>query len=153
MRWINDMELPLTELLLLVASVFGMVSIIVYTRGRFGNNEINTKLKNRYNEYIAELEFENKKLKGAISRAKAPVRISAESADEPLSAISEVIDGLIPNLPPAVRPLLKSKKAVDFITNYVQQNPEAVKDLISKFTKTKTAEPGQPDQAAQQQSL
>ena len=29
------MELPLTELLLLVASVFGMVSIIVYTRGRF----------------------------------------------------------------------------------------------------------------------
>ena len=64
------MELPITELLLLVASVFGMVAIIVYTRGRFGNNEINTKLKNRYNEYIAELEFENKKLKGAISRAK-----------------------------------------------------------------------------------
>ena len=147
------MDLPLTELLLLVASVFGMVSIIVYTRGRFGNNEINTKLKNRYNEYIAELEFENKKLKGAVSRAKAPVRISAESADEPLSAISEVIDGLIPNLPPAVRPLLKSKKAVDFITNYVQQNPDAVKELISKFTKTKSSEPGQPDQAAQQQSL
>ena len=147
------MELPLTELLLLVASVFGMVSIIVYTRGRFGNNEINTKLKNRYNEYIAELEFENKKLKGAISRAKAPVRIYAESADEPLSAISEVIDGLIPNLPPAVRPLLKSKKAVDFITNYVQSNPEAVKDLIAKFTKTKTAESGQSNQATQQQSL
>ena len=144
------MELPFTELLLLVASVFGMVSIIVYTRGRFGNNEINTKLKNRYNEYIAELEFENKKLKGAISRAKAPVRISA---DEPLSAISEVIDGLIPNLPPAVRPLLKSKKAVDFITNYVQQNPDAVKELISKFTKTKSAESQQSDQAAQQQAL
>jgi len=92
-------------------------------------------------------------LKGAISRAKAPVRISAESADEPLSAISEVIDGLIPNLPPAVRPLLESKKAVYFITNYVQQNPDAVKELISKFTKTKSSEPGQPDQAAQQQSL
>ena len=147
------MELPLTELLLLVASVFGMVSIIVYTRGRFGNNEINTKLKNRYNEYIAELEFENKKLKGAIARAKQPVRISAESAEEPLSAISEVIDGLIPNLPPAIRPLLKSKKAVDFITNYVQSNPEAVNDIISKFTKKQTSEPGQSNQATQEQSL
>jgi len=42
---------------------------------------------------------------------------------------------------------------VDFITNYVQQNPDAVKELISKFTKTKSSEPGQPDQAAQQQSL
>ena len=98
-----------------------------------------------------ELEFENKKLKGAIARAKQPVR--AESAEEPLSAISEVIDGLIPNLPPAIRPLLKSKKAVDFITNYVQSNPEAVNDIISKFTKKQTSEPGQSNQATQEQSL
>ena len=147
------MELLVSELYLMVAAVCGGVTVIIYTRGRFGNNEINTKLKNRYNEYISTLEFENKKLKGSIARAKAPVRISQEAADEPLSAISEVIDGLIPNLPPAVRPLLKSKKAVDFITNYVQQNPEAIKDLISKFTKTKGTESQQSDQAAQQQSL
>ena len=84
------MELPLTELLLLVGSVFGMVSIIVYTRGRFGNNEINTKLKNRYNEYIAELEFEKKKLKGDISREKAAAPTSDKTAEYPHNENSEV---------------------------------------------------------------
>ena len=132
------MELLVSELYLMVAAVCGGVTVIIYTRGRFGNTEINTKLKNRYNEYIAELEHDNKKLKGQVNRAKQPVRISEEASEDPLSAISEVVDGIIPHLPPGIRPLLKSKKAVDFITNYVQQNPDAVKDLITKFTKQPT---------------
>ena len=138
------MELLVSELYIMVAAICGGLTVIIYTRGRFGNSEINTKLKNRYNEYIAELEYENKKLKGKVNQAKQPVRVSAEAAEEPISAISEVIDGIMPHLPPTVRPLLKSKKAVDFITNYVQQNPEAVKDLISKFTKQSTGSKDNP---------
>ena len=129
------MELLVSELYILAAVVSGGITTIIFARNRFGNTEINTKLKNRYNEYIAELEHDNKKLKGQVNRNKQPVRISEEAAEDPLSAISEVVDGIIPHLPPGIRPLLKSKKAVDFITNYVQQNPDAVKELITKFTK------------------
>ena len=56
----------------------------------------------------------------------------------------EVVEGLVPHLPPSIRPLLKSKKAVDFVSNYVQQNPEAVKSIISKFTKQQPAEAKNP---------
>lgn len=139
-----DMELLVSELYILAAVVSGGITTIVYARSRFGNTEINTKLKNRYNEYISELEYENKKLKGQVNRAKQPVRITEEAAEDPLSAISEVVDGLLPHLPAQIRPLLKSKKAVDFISNYVQQNPDAVKELIGKFTKQTAAKgPGQ----------
>jgi len=128
------MELPISELYLMVAAICGSISLIIYTRGRFSNTEINTKLKNRYNEYIGELEHENKKLKGQINRAKQPVRISEETAEDPLSAIGEIVDS-IPQLKP-YRGLLKSKKATEFIGEYVKNNPEGVKDLIAKFTKT-----------------
>ena len=59
----------LEEHTLEVAAICGGLTVIIYTRGRFGNTEINTKLKNRYNEYIAELEHDNKKLKGQVNRA------------------------------------------------------------------------------------
>jgi ElaB/YqjD/DUF883 family membrane-anchored ribosome-binding protein len=128
------MELLVSELYLLVAAICGGITVIIYSRGRFGNTEINTKLKNRYNEYISQLETENKKLKGQVNRAKQPVTIPEELATEnPIAALSEIVDS-IPQLKP-YRHLLKSKKAVDFVSNYVQQNPEAVKSIISKFTK------------------
>ena len=98
---------------------------------------MDNKIKKRYDEYIGELEYENKKLKGAVNRSKQPIRISDEAAEEPLAAVGEVLEGIAPHLPAGIRPLLKSKKAVDFITNYVQSNPEAVKQLITKFTNTK----------------
>jgi hypothetical protein len=128
------MELLVSELYLMVAAICGGITAIIYTRGRYGNTEINTKLKNRYNDYIAQLETENKKLKGQVNRAKQPVTIPEELATEnPIAALSEIVDS-IPQLKP-YRHLLKSKKAVDFVSNYVQQNPEAVKSIISKFTK------------------
>jgi len=147
------MELLVSELYIMVAAICGGLTVIIYTRGRYGNSEINTKLKNRYNEYIAELEYENKKLKGKVNQAKQPVRVSAEAAEDPLSAISEVVEGLMPHLPPSIRPLVKSKKAVDFITNYVQQNPEAVKDLISKFTKQQPNPGSKDNSTAMEQTL
>ena len=147
------MELPIAELFLLVGGVFGMGAALIYSRARFGNNEINTKIKNRLYSHIQDIEKENKQLKGQVNRAKQPVRISEEAAEDPLSAISEVVEGLVPHLPPTIRPLLKSKKAVDFITNYVQQNPDAVKDIISKFTKQPTAKANNQQTAAMESTL
>ena len=127
------MELPLSELFLLAAGIFGMAATTLWVRSRSGNSELNTKIKNRYNSYIADIEAENKKLKGALNRSKQPVTIPEELASEnPIAALSEIVDS-IPQLKP-YRHLLKSKKAVDFVTNYVQQNPDAVKSIISKFT-------------------
>jgi hypothetical protein len=126
-----------TEFFFLVASVCALCSVIIFVRGRFGSAHLDNKIKKRYDEYIGELEYENKKLKGAVNRSKQPIRISDEAAEEPLAAVGEVLEGIAPHLPAGIRPLLKSKKAVDFITNYVQSNPEAVKQLITKFTNTK----------------
>ena len=65
---------------------------------------------------------------------KKSISISPEEADDPFSAIGSVLDQIAPQLPPAIRPLLKNKKAVDFISNYVQQNPDAIKSIVEKFT-------------------
>ena len=126
-----------TEFFFLVGAICSLCSVIIFVRGRFGSAHLDNKIKKRYDEYIGELEFENKKLKGAVNRSKQPIRISDEAAEEPLAAVGEVLEGIAPHLPAGIRPLLKSKKAVDFITNYVQSNPEAVKQLITKFTNTK----------------
>ena len=134
------MELPLSELFLLAAGIFGMATTAWIIRSRAGNSELNTKIKNRYNSYIADIEAENKKLKGALNRSKQPIRISEEVATgEPIAILSEIVES-IPQLKP-YRHLLKSKKAVEFVSNYVQQNPDAVKSIISKFT-SKTANTG-----------
>ena len=126
-----------TEFFFLVGAICSLCSVIIFVRGRFGSAHLDNKIKKRYDEYIGELEYENKKLKGAVNRSKQPIRISDEAAEEPLAAVGEVLEGIAPHLPAGIRPLLKSKKAVDFITNYVQSNPEAVKQLITKFTNTK----------------
>ena len=126
-----------TEFFFLVGAICSLCSVIIFVRGRFGSAHLDNKIKKRYDEYIGELEYENKKLKGAVNRSKQPIRISDEAAEEPLAAVGEVLEGIAPHLPAGIRPLLKSKKAVDFITNYVQSNPEAVKQLITKFTTTK----------------
>ena len=146
------MELLVSELYILAAVVCGGITTIIFARNRFGNTEINTKLKNRYNEYIAELEHENKKLKGQVNRAKQPVTIPEELAIEsPIAALSEIVDS-IPQLKP-YRHLLKSKKAVDFVSNYVQQNPDAVKDIISKFTKQPSTKGAAQQTAAMESTL
>ena len=54
------MELPLSELLILVASVCGMCTVLVYARGRFSSNKLDRKVKNKYEEIIDILDQENK---------------------------------------------------------------------------------------------
>ena len=120
--------------LVMVCIVFGGLCAVVTTRNITRSAPISTKIKRQYDLYISDLESSNKRLNGKLNQMNKKISIYPESADDPFSAIGSIIDQIAPQLPAGIRPLLKNKKAVDFISNYVQQNPEAVKQLVEKFT-------------------
>jgi esterase/lipase len=143
--------LELISIITVIGVSIGGICAIIVTRNLSGH-QINAKIKKKYEEYIHELELSNKRLNGKLNQKQQSVRVSAESTEEPLDAISEIIDQIAPSLPAAVRPLLKSKKAIDFVTKYIESNPEQVKGIISKFVgNTKPTKPN-PDQATEMES-
>tara|TARA_B110000438_G_C15689133_1_gene595963 strand:+ start:220 stop:537 length:318 start_codon:yes stop_codon:yes gene_type:complete len=104
--------------------------------------------------YIADLEATNKRLRGKVSQSQKAISISADDADDPFSAISAVIDQIAPSLPASIRPLLKNKKALDFIGNYIQSNPDAVKSIVEKFvSKQKPGDTGKATESVQESTL
>ena len=134
------MELPISELLIVAAGVLGVLASAFYLRARLGNSEINTKLKNRYLDYIGQLEEENKQYKKAARTAKARAEkesIGLKEYDEsnPMGAIQELIIGLEPLLPSAVKPFLRSPQLLSQAEKVIKENPEVIKDVLSKFVK------------------
>ena len=139
--------------------LFVMVSIICASVGAFGvtrnfsrSSPISNKIKRQYDMYIADLEATNKRLTGKVNQSKKGISISADEADDPFSAIGAVIDQIAPQLPASIRPLLKNKKALDFIGNYVQSNPDAIKAIVEKFV-SKQGNNAKPQEAADQSTL
>lgn len=138
-----------------------MVSIICASLGAFGvtrnfsrSSPISNKIKRQYDMYIADLEATNKRLTGKVNQSKKSISISEAEADDPFSAISAVIDQIAPSLPASIRPLLKNKKALDFIGNYVQQNPDAIKGIVEKFvSKQKSGETRESPTPSQESTL
>ena len=144
------MEFPLSELLMVAAAVLGVLASAFYLRARLGNSEINTKLKNRYLDYIGQLEEEVKQHKKVERTAKARAEkesIGIKDYDEsnPMGAIQELIMGLEPLLPSAVRPFLRSPQLLSQAEKVIKDNPDVIKDVLSKFVKgtSKKNEPGQ----------
>ena len=134
------MEFPLPELLIVVASILGVLASAFYLRARLGNTEINTKLKNRYLDYIGQLEEEVKQHKKIQRTAKARAEkesIGLKDYDEsnPMGAIQELIMGLEPLLPSAVRPFLRSPQLLSQAEKVIKNNPDVIKDVLSKFVK------------------
>tara|TARA_B110000495_G_C22410741_1_gene261161 strand:- start:12 stop:452 length:441 start_codon:yes stop_codon:yes gene_type:complete len=139
--------------------LFIMVSIICASIGAFAvtrnfsrSSPISNKIKRQYDMYIADLEATNKRLTGKVNQHKKGISISADEADDPFSAIGAIIDQIAPQLPASIRPLLKNKKALDFITNYVQSNPDAIKGIVEKFT-SKQGNNAKPQEAVDQSTL
>lgn len=125
--------------------LFMMVSIIcasaggiIATRNITRTAPISNKIKKQYDLYISDLETTNKRLNGKVNQMKKGISITPDEAGDPFGAISGILDQIAPQLPASIRPLLKNKKAVDFISNYVQQNPDAVKSIVEKFTSKQT---------------
>ena len=141
--------------------IFIMVSIICASVGAFAitrnftrTSPISNKIKRQYDMYIADLEATNKRLRGKVSQSQKAISISADDADDPFSAISAVIDQIAPSLPASIRPLLKNKKALDFIGNYIQSNPDAVKSIVEKFvSKQKPGDTGKATESVQESTL
>ena len=69
------------EYIFLVIAIVAGVCGIVITRNVFGSNEIHGKLKNRYLEYIDNLEKDNKKLNGKLNKMKQGVTINKDDYD------------------------------------------------------------------------
>ena len=126
------------EYIILISVLAAGVSGIIITRNVFGSNEIHGKLKNRYLEYIASLETDNKKLNGKLNQLKKGVTLSKEefNEDNPLGSISALIQQFAPMLPKSVRPFLSDPKLMKYAEKMIAENPEQLKTLISKFVKT-----------------
>ena len=132
--------------------IFGGLCAVVTTRNITRNAPISQKIKRQYDTYIAELETTNKRLTGRVNQAKKTISVSADEAADPFSAIASVIDQIAPQLPAAIRPLLKNKNAISFIENYVKSNPDAIKSIVEKFTSKQGNNAG-PEKTADQSTL
>ena len=143
------MELPIAELFLLVGGIFGMGAALIYSRARFGNNEINTKIKNRLYSHIQDVEKENKQLKGKVNRMKQPLSIKEFDEENPMGAISELISGLAPILPASVRPFLSNPSVIKGAEKLLKEHPEELKNVLSKLVTKKTNEKDQKENVDQ----
>ena len=136
------------EYIILVSVVAAGVCGIVITRNVFGSNEIHGKLKNRYLEYIDNLEKDNKKLTGKLNKMKQGVTISKDDYDSenPLGNIGALISQFAPMLPKNIQPLLQNPGTMKYVEKLVTENPDKVKELIEKFvSKGKTKDNATPD--------
>jgi len=125
------------EYIILISVIAAGVCGILITKNVFGSNEIHGKLKNRYLEYINNLEVDNKKLNGKLNKMKQNVTIDSNDFDKenPLGSIAGLISQFAPMLPKNIQPLLQSPEAMGFIEKMVKDNPEKVGELIGKFVK------------------
>ena len=121
-------------IILISCGVIGTCGILI-TRNMYGNQNIHGKLKHRYEEYIMDLEKENKKVKGMLNRMKQGPQISSDLAngDNPMGAIGEIIQQFAPMLPKSVRGMVNDPKVLNFIAKQAEDNPEMIKGLIDKF--------------------
>lgn len=126
------------EYIILVAVIAAGVSGIIITKNMFGSNEIHGKLKNRYLEYIDNLEKDNKKLKGQLNKMKQGVSISKDDFDEtnPIGSISSLVAQFAPMLPKNIQPLLQDPSTMKYVEKLVKDNPDKVNELIQKFVKS-----------------
>jgi hypothetical protein len=123
--------------LVLVAAVAAGISGVIISRNLYGNNVIHGKIKNRYDSYILTLEADNKKLTGKLNKMKQGVSISKDDFDEdnPIGSLGGIISQFSHLLPKNLQPLLNDPKTISYVTKLAAENPEKVKELISKFVK------------------
>ena len=121
------------EIIILSSVVVGSACVIMFTRHSTRNNPLNTKERNRYLNYITEIESENKKLKGKVNQAKKPISIDDYDEDNPLGAISELVSGIAPLLPQSVRPFLSNPSVLKGAEKLISEHPEEIKNVLSKF--------------------
>tara|TARA_B100001123_G_C15230091_1_gene994792 strand:- start:1 stop:447 length:447 start_codon:yes stop_codon:yes gene_type:complete len=125
------------EIIILCAVIGGSCSAVIITRNLFRSSPLHTKERNRFKEYISEIEKENRRLKGKVNQAKQPLSIKEYDESNPMGAISELIAGLEPILPAAVRPFLRNKSILEGAEKLLTEHPDEIKNVLSKLVKNK----------------
>ena len=129
------LETVLSEILLMVAAICAGFSGVIITRNLFRSSPLHTKERNRFKEYISEVEKDNKKLRGKLNQQKQKLSISEFDEANPLGAISELLGGVEHLLPPSVRPFLHNKAVLEGAEKLVKENPEVISNFLSKLVK------------------
>lgn len=91
------------------------------------------KLKKNMEEYIMDLEDENKSLKKTMNAMKKGAKISEEDLNDPVGAIGALIPQFEHLVPAKLKPFLRDPKMLQMATNYIKENPEQAKAILKNF--------------------
>jgi len=104
------------------------------SKGSLDVKVTNKRLK-QYSDYIAELEADNRALKGKVAAAKRipTVEGSLDTDDNIQAVIGELLPKIAPSLPGPLQGLVNDPRAVKMAMDLYKQNPEKAKGLIQRF--------------------
>lgn len=95
------------------------------------------KLKKTMDNYVAELEDDNKHLQKQINAMKKGAKISEDQLDSPVEAIATLIPQFEHLVPAKFKPFLRDPKLMEYVTKMIQEHPEEAKKLLSNFVSKK----------------
>jgi len=124
------------EIIILIAVAGASLSGVIITKNLFRSSPLHAKERNRYKETISDLEKDNKKLRGKVNQTKQPLTIKEYDEDNPMGAISELISGLEPILPAAIRPFLRNPSVLKGAEKLLSEHPDEIKNVLSKLVKS-----------------
>ena len=124
------------EIIVLIAVAGASLSGVIITKNLFRSSPLHAKERNRFKETIIDLEKDNKKLRGKVNQAKQPLSIKEYDEDNPMGAISELIGGLEPILPAAIRPFLRNPSVLKGAEKLLSEHPDEIKNVLSKLVKS-----------------
>ena len=133
----------------LIIAVLGSVAILAVSLGivaykkvtmGFLDPKITNKRIKYLNDYIDEVEYDNKKLKGMVSNWKRTPQIAVDDsilsdADGVAQLVRQLLPQVAPMLPKPLQALANDPKAVDFAVDLYKKDPEKAKSLLSSFIK------------------
>lgn len=118
-------------ILAVVLPVSGTVAFIA--RLALNPDQVDSKLKKKYQEYIKELEDDNKYLEGMLKRMKIGPKLDESLLDDPKNAILSLASQFEHLLPAKLKPLLRDPKILQMALEFYQKDPEKAKGLLMNF--------------------
>ena len=91
------------------------------------------KLKKNMEEYIMDLEDENKILKKSMNAMKKGAKISESDLEDPVGALGTLLPQFEHLVPAKLKPLLRDPKMLQMAAEYIKSNPEAAKSILKNF--------------------
>lgn len=126
------MELD-TNLVYLVIVAIGATAACFIAKMYLQPSRYEGKMKKKMDEYVAELEDDNKYLTKQINAMKKGAKISESDLENPINAIQALIPQFEHLVPAKFKPFLRDPAIMEYVAKLVQENPDKAKELLSKF--------------------